>query len=376
LWLRNIQISNFRNFSHFELEFSPTLNLFEGGNAQGKTNLLEAIYCLGRGTSFRTSTDQIMIKWNRDTLYLSGEGEIEGNFHKYEFSLSRDSGKIRRVNSHRVSIGNTSYWLWMVVFSARDIRIIQAGPGYRRNFLDELLFFTSPGFSHIRFSFNKVLSQRNALLGLAGEKGGIEDKNIEVWDSQFLELGSKIIYLRLMILRKLESVFCDIYRELTGLNRSCQFIYSCSFFKEKNNNYSIEDIKEIFSSQLKKIRSKELKYRVSLIGPHRDDFRIIISGIDQRIFGSQGEQKIASIALRLAEVALVREIKKEQPIVLLDDVTSDLDPPRERFLLEALKDKGQIFLTTVDLSRFYPEFLSGSLIFHIENGKVFIHGKR
>lgn len=375
MWLKNIQISNFRNFSRLKLDFSHSLNVLEGGNSQGKTNLLEAIYCLGRGTSFRTSVDQRMIKWDRDSLYLSGEGEKKGNFHKYEFFLARDSGKIRKINSHKVPIGNTKYWLWMIVFSAQDTKIVQAGPVYRRNFLDEVLLFTHPGFSHIKFSFNRVLSQRNALLALVGKRGDMENKNIEVWDSRFLELGSRIIYLRLMILRELEPIFRGIYQELAGLDHSVSFIYNCSFFEVKNNNYSLDEIREIFSCQLKKIKGKELKYQVSLIGPHRDDFQIIVDNVDQRIFGSQGEQKIAALALRLAEVALIRKVEEEAPIILLDDVTSDLDPTRERFLLKTVKDSGQIFVTTPDLSRFDSHFLANSLIFHIEKGRVFVYDK-
>jgi len=371
LWLKNIQILNFRNFSRLSLEFSPYINIFEGENSQGKTNLIEAIYCLGRGASFRTSEDQRLIKWNEDSFYLGGEGERRSNLLKYELSLARNSNKLRRVNSHRVSLKNTSYWLWMVVFSARDMRIVQGGPFHRRNFLDEIASFLYPDFSYLRFSFNKVLSQRNTLLRQLREKPKSCSREMTGWDSQFLKLGSELVYLRLKAIKKLASSLSNIYPHLKGSACSTHLIYSSSFLKEGlKDSLNLNKIKENFRQKLELIREKEIESGITLSGPHRDDFRIIVDGVDQRIFGSQGEQRMIAIGLRLAEIDLLRERNNEYPIVLIDDFPSDLDFQRTKFLLNLIKSKGQVFVATQDVKRLSQDFLKKGLIFRIKDGMV------
>ena len=371
MWLKNIQILNFRNFSRLSLEFSPYINIFEGENSQGKTNLIEAIYCLGRGASFRTSEDQRLIKWNEDSFYLGGEGERRSNLLKYELSLARNSNKLRRVNSHRVSLKNTSYWLWMVVFSARDMRIVQGGPFHRRNFLDEIASFLYPDFSYLRFSFNKVLSQRNTLLRQLREKPKSCSREMTGWDSQFLKLGSELVYLRLKAIKKLASSLSNIYPHLKGSACSTHLIYSSSFLKEGlKDSLNLNKIKENFRQKLELIREKEIESGITLSGPHRDDFRIIVDGVDQRIFGSQGEQRMIAIGLRLAEIDLLRERNNEYPIVLIDDFPSDLDFQRTKFLLNLIKSKGQVFVATQDVKRLSQDFLKKGLIFRIKDGMV------
>jgi len=371
LWLKNIQILNFRNFSRLSLEFSPYINIFEGENSQGKTNLIEAIYCLGRGASFRTFEDQRLIKWNEDSFYLGGEGERRSNLLKYELSLARNSNKLRRVNSHRVSLKNTSYWLWMVVFSARDMRIVQGGPFHRRNFLDEIASFLYPDFSYLRFSFNKVLSQRNTLLRQLREKPKSCSREMTGWDSQFLKLGSELVYLRLKAIKKLASSLSNIYPHLKGSACSTHLIYSSSFLKEGlKDSLNLNKIKENFRQKLELIREKEIESGITLSGPHRDDFRIIVDGVDQRIFGSQGEQRMIAIGLRLAEIDLLRERNNEYPIVLIDDFPSDLDFQRTKFLLNLIKSKGQVFVATQDVKRLSQDFLKKGLIFRIKDGMV------
>jgi len=371
LWLKNLQLINFRNFSRLNLEFSPGLNVFEGGNGEGKTNLLEAIYCVGRGISFRTFNDQQLIKWGEDNLYLRGEGERRDISLRCEFSLGRNQPKRRKVNSRPVSLKNSNWWLWTVAFSTQDMRIVQGSPFYRRNFIDEILSFLHPDFTHLKFSFNRVLDQRNALLGLLRKKGWVNEEEFEGWNFQFLELGSKIVYLRLEGLRKLMFNFHRIFCKLMGKVLSSRLIYTSSFLDPEDiNHLPLEKIKEKFSCQLTTVREKEIEQGITLIGPHRDDFQIVIDDIYLRSFGSQGEQRVAALALRLAEVGLIREEEKEPPVVLLDDITSDLDPLKERFLLHTVREIGQVFITTQDLSRFDHSFLSGSLIFHLKNGKV------
>lgn len=370
MWLKNIQILNFRNFSRLNLNFSPTLNVIEGGNSQGKTNLLEAIYCMGRGVSFRTHEDRSLIKWNQDGFYVGGEGEKRGSFFKFELSLAQNSNKLRRVNSHRVSIKNAKYWLWMVVFSTLDMKIVQGGPFHRRNFLDEVASFLYPGFAYLRFSFNKVLHQRNALLSQIRENERSYNKQMAGWSSQFLNLGSELVYRRLGILRKLALNLSKIYPRLRGENCRLHLVYNSSFLEAQNEGFCLERVRGEFRRRLQVAREKEIERGVSLIGPHRDDFQMKVDGIDQRVFGSQGEQRALAIALKLAEVELIRGKENEVPIILLDDVPADLDPQREKFLLSEVKKKGQILLATQDGGKLGKGFLDKSLVFSIRDGRV------
>jgi len=370
VWLKNIQILNFRNFSHLNLNFSPIINVFEGGNSQGKTNLLEAICCIGMGTSFRTYEDQSLIKWDQDSFYLGGEGEKRGSSFKFELSFTKNSGKLRRVNSRRVPLRNTNYWLWMVTFSTQDMKIVQGGPFYRRNFLDEVASFLYPNFTYLRSSFNKVLNQRNILLERVREKKTSYKKQMPVWDSQFLKLGSELVYLRLKVLGKLASSLSRIYPHLKGGKPRIHLVYNSSFLEAQDERLSLDKIKIKFLRKLETVREKEIERGISLIGPNRDDFQMKVDGIDQRIFGSQGEQRAFAAALRLAEVELIKEKEDEFPVILLDDVPADLDPQHEKFLLNEVKEKGQVFVATQDIGGFDQSFLDKSLIFHIKDGKV------
>ena len=371
MWLKNLELLNFRNFSSVKLEFSPTLNIFEGGNSEGKTNLLEAIYCLGRGESFRTFNEKHLIRWNQSHLYVRGEGNRRNNFFKYEFLIGDNLAKVRKVNSRPVSLKNTDWWLWTVVFSSQDVKIVQGSPIYRRKFIDSILSFLYPGFSNLRSSFREVLRQRNTLLRMIEKREENKiNKELEVWNFQFLKLGSKIVYLRLKGLKKLSSHFQRILYRLTGKKCPSSLLYSSSFLDPEDTDYSLAKIQEKFFLKLKRIKKREIERKISLIGPHRDDFQIIVDGVNQRIFGSQGEQRTVAIALKLAETALIEEREKEPPIVLLDDITSDLDPIREKFLLDTVQKIGQIFVTTQNISKFDQDFIKKGLIFHIKSGKV------
>lgn len=376
MWLKNIEIANFRNISSLNLEFSPGLNTIEGRNSQGKTNLLEAIYCLARGESFRTFTDRELIKWDQDYLYLRGEGEKKHNFSIYELSLGKDTFKTRKVNSRSVPLKDTDHWLWTVVFSNQDMKIIQGSPSCRRRFLDNILSFLYPDFSYLHSSFRQVLKQRNVLLGNIVEKKDKHSRELAGWDAQFVKLGSKIAHLRLRGLSKLAPHFYRIIYQLMGQDRSPSLVYTSSFLGPETTGDSLENIKDQFSRKLEKLRGEEIQRQISLVGPHRDDFQIRINNANQRIFGSQGEQRAVAIALKLAEVELIKERENEPPVVILDDITSDLDPLREQFLLRAVKNAGQLFVSTQDLSRFDKNFLTDSIVFHIKGGNVQKNDKR
>ncbi|MBC7190075.1 DNA replication/repair protein RecF [Candidatus Aerophobetes bacterium] len=375
MWLKNIKVLNFRNFSHLSLDFSPKLNIIRGGNGQGKSNLLEAIYLLGKGESFRTYQDRNLIKWDKNDFYVAGEAERRGSLFKYEVSLSRDSKKRWRVNSRSFPLRDKKWWLWMVVFSVHDLKIVEGGPFCRRNFLDEIACFLYPEYYYLRFSFRKILAERNAFLQRLRKEGKIQSQEAAVWNHQFVEVGTKILLLRMEALKELKKYFTKIYPLISGLRTSVDFSYTCSFADEEKNFFHEEDlsvyrIKKLFTEKLQTLKEKEIERGVSLAGPHRDDFQILINRVEQRTFASQGEKTLVAIALKFAEFELIREKKEEIPILLLDDFPSDLDTERVKYILKLIEEKGQVFIATQHPEMLGENLLSKGSIFTVKGGEI------
>lgn len=369
MWVKNLFVSNFRNFARLDLEFSPRLNLLWGDNGEGKTNFLESLYCLGHGTSFRTKTDEELIKWGQPSLYLKGEGFKSERLFTYEVVLDRKVSKVRKVDSHRVGLRNPAKWLWMVTFSPEDIWLVKGYPQQRRDFLDAKLPLFNFRYSYLRSSYLRVLSQRNHLFFLKRIRKSI-NQELDIWDEQLVELGSKIVKLRLEGLEKLESFFKEIYPRVMGRDSKIGLIYRSSFLKDPTPIISEEEIIEIFRKELKLKRKKELELETTLVGPHRDDFLILADGIDLRCFGSQGEQRIATLSLKLAELGLVNLREGEHPVTLLDDVASELDPKRQKLLLDLVKEQSQVFITTTHLSLFEPSFTKEGWLYQVKDKRV------
>jgi len=202
------------------------------------------------------------------------------------------------------------------------------------------------------------------------KKGKNSKKLLDSWDFQLVKFGSKIVYLRIQMSKELSLRLKDTLNQLMGKKVSCKLVYQCSFINGETDKISLDSINELFTFQLSRIRQREIESGITLIGPHRDEFKIFVNGVDLRNFGSQGEQRVVAIGLRLVEAELIREAQKEAPLVLLDDITSDLDCEREKFLLKKIKSMGQVFLTCQDLSRLNKAILNESLIFHLKNGNV------
>ena len=365
MWLKSLFLSNFRNFRRLDIGFCPHLNLFWGDNGEGKTNLLEAIYCLGHGISHRTNSEEELIKWKEEGLYLKGEGSKLERLFTYEFLLSRKNPKVRKVNSHRVNFRDSTKWLWMVTFSPEDVWLVKGGPAQRRKFLDAKLPLFNLRYPYLRFSYRRILFQRNRLLSLA-KKDKQVDEHLQSWDKQLVDLGSAIVKLRLEGLEKLESFFKEIYPRVIGRSCKVNLVYGSSFLKNTASSLPIEEIKNAFYKDLALKRAKEMELRITLVGPHRDDFFILVDGINLRSFGSRGEQRIAALSLKLAELDLVKLKEGDYPVSLLDDITSELDPGRQKLLLNLVQSQSQVFLTTTQPSLFESSLLQDARLYQIK----------
>ncbi|MEG2212833.1 MAG: DNA replication/repair protein RecF [Clostridiales bacterium] len=318
---------NFRNYEQFEVNFDLQLNIIFGFNAQGKSNLLESICYLSLASSFRGAADLELIHQQRDYFYLAGE---MGSTQTGDFSISaaynRQKRRKWRLNQQPCQkLSDIVGVFHTVIFSPEDILLIKGGPSLRRRFLN-------------RQMRNHCLKQGNEEL-------------LTVWDQQLIDLGVKIVCHRVNILKHLQPLAAQIHQELSGGEQLTLFYQSAVLPENFELDYQGElksAIQERFMAQLKRLRRGELARGLCLCGPHRDDVLIAIDGNNSRNFASQGQQRTAALSLKLAELELARQIRGEYPVLLLDDVLSELDSKRQKNLVVLMTKKTQTFITTTD----------------------------
>ncbi len=367
MYLSQLYLKNFRNYTQQHLKFNKNINLLIGDNAQGKTNILEAIYLLGTGTSHRTNVDSELINWEQDGLYIKGELIKQSQDYELDFLL-KGKRKTIKVNSNSLKkISDLLGYLNIVIFSPEDLNLVKGSPSYRRKFIDLEISQISSYYKHLLNKYGQVLKQRNNLLKNIRERKSSKEM-LEVWDEQLIELGSKVIKKRLESLSKLGILARLMQRKITNGLETLELEYDTKLSIDQNS--SEKEIKNIFFETLKEKQDKEIDRGITTIGPHRDDISLIVNTIDIRKFGSQGQQRTTALALKLAELEFMKGEIGEYPILLLDDVFSELDLSRRNYLLETIKNKIQTFITSTDLDEL--DNLKGDYqILKINNGSVF-----
>jgi len=367
LYLDSLKALNFRNYDKLDLKFSPDLNILCGDNAQGKTNLIEAISVLALGRSFRTNKDEELIKRGEFSFYL------KGFFKRNDFTeLSVEIGKSREENLVKLNgipckrrkdvFGQVK----MVIFSPEDLQLIKGGPGFRRQYLDLYIGQIYPGYRVASQKYYRALFQRNALLKKVKnrEKTG---SSLEVWTEKLVEEGSKVLYYRLKVLDEIEGWVRDYHRRISGNKEEIDCLYEWS---GADRTSTIEQIKNGLYLDLKNKRNDEFRRGITLIGPHRDDISILLNKeLDIRNFGSQGQQRTAALALKMAMIDLIKKTTEEKPILLLDDVFSEFDNERKKELLVTLIKKTQTFITTANTTEI-EDLAPSANQFRVEGGKI------
>jgi DNA replication and repair protein RecF len=387
VYLKKLELVNYRNYSQINLSFDKNTILILGNNGNGKTNLLESIHYLSRGRSHRTYNQDEIIKWGSESssikaLVVSDENSsqkhlIEIEIRKNDETRIKVDKTIRRRKNDFVSI------LPSVIFSPDDLRILKYGPSERRNFLDSVLEKIDGSYYRQRLQYQKILAQRNSLIKSAGKGAGGKinreiNSTLDAWDSNLVKYGTAIIQKRCKLLDEMKPEFKD-YMDSFFKGMSTDIFYVFSWDRKnmlmpespgRNNleNYTVsevhdednftiinpeeveEGLEEIFYRKLKDNLDRDMQYRITTIGPHRDDFIILLDGKNLRFFGSQGQQRVASTCLRLCELDILREKIKEDPVLLLDDVFSELDIERKKMLVKAVKNKFQTFVTATNMS--------------------------
>ncbi len=357
--IKSIELNNFRNYEVANIEFDKNINILYGDNAQGKTNLLEACYYSAISKSFKSTKDKEIIRFGQD--YLSIKTIIDKNDREYAIDISINNNK-KTIKVDNVKINKTSDLLGLlnvILFSPEDLNIIKNGPSERRRFFDNEISQIDRIYLSDLINYNKVLNNRNKLLRDIAFDNSIKD-TLDVWDMQLVEYGKKIIKRRREFIDELKYYVKDKHFKISGGKEELIINYEPS----------IDDI--FFEDELIGNREKDLKYAQTSVGPHRDDISFKIDGIDIRKFGSQGQKRCSALSLKLSEIDIVSNIIKDKPVLLLDDVLSELDSNRQKFLLESISDI-QTIITCTGLDDFVNNRFDVNKVFNIVDGNIFIN---
>lgn len=347
--ITKLSIRNFRNIASLELEPGDGVNVIYGDNAQGKTNLVEALFLLTGQKSFRQTKESEFVRFGEK------KGEINARFfaggREQEVSLTLEGGKRSALlNGLPLGVGELTGRFFAVVFSPAELSLVRDGPSQRRGFLDSAIIQVMPRYQKTMSDLSRVLFQRNSLLSDMARHPGMDDSLLAVWDRSFAKLSYSIINARARFLARLAPFGEEIYRGISGGKESFSVAYQCSIPGEWGA-VPEEEGEAVILSALERSRREDLKNGCTTVGPHRDDMDLRVNGISARAFGSQGQQRSCALTLKLAECRLIQEVAGEQPVILLDDVLSELDKTRKQYLLSGLAS-GQLFITCCDRSGF------------------------
>ena len=355
--VKSLELKDYRNYADLCMNFYEGTNILYGENAQGKTNILEAIYLCGTTKSHRGSKDREIIKFHRDESHIRIFLEKNKIPHRIDLHLKKNKAKGVAIDGIPIKRqGELFGMLNLVFFSPEDLYIIKNGPSERRRFLDLELCQLNKIYLHHLSNYNKTLSQRNNLLKQISFNGNLLD-TLYIWDSKLIEYGLHIIRTRNDFILKLNDLVYEIHKKLTGGKEELFLKYEPNVTEEE------------FEKKLKKSLERDLVLKMTNVGPHRDDMSFLLDHTDIRKYGSQGQQRTAALSLKLAEIDLVKSIINDNPILLLDDVLSELDRQRQNHLLDSIGDI-QTIITCTGLEEFVNHRFQNNKIFHVVNGTV------
>lgn len=361
--IEKIYLRNYRNYETLSLDFSPKINVFIGENAQGKTNLLEAIYFMAIGKSFRTAKDGDLIEIEKEGAYTKLLLQRNrGQEKRIEIGLDRMKNKKCKINGVPLDrIAELLGTLNVVIFSPEDLQIIKQGPGHRRDFIDGDLSQITPRYHHILGQYQKILRQRNQALKMKQ----FRPVDLEPWNAQLVQYGTKIMVYRRDFIKGLSILTRLMHRKITREKENLKLIYESSLVMDKEENPT--EISSRFLRELQALEKEEVKRGVTLLGPHRDDLEFEINGKNVKKFGSQGQQRTTVLSLKMAELELMKKETGEYPVLLLDDVMSELDEHRQRDLLQSLKNI-QTFITSTSMESMGK--IDEMNLYEVRSGKI------
>ena len=355
--IESLDLKNYRNYNVLNIVFDRNINILYGDNAQGKTNILEAIYMGATTKSHRNARDKEVIKFGNDEAHIKINIDKCGIKYRIDMHIKRDKSKGIAINGIPIKKSSEIFGIMNVVFfSPEDLNIIKDGPSLRRRFIDMELCQLSKSYLYNLVNYNKVLIQRNRLLKELGYSNSNFD-TLDTWNFQLVKYGKELIKERRTFIESLNDIILDIHKRLTMGKETL------------NISYEPDVLEEDFENKIKAIQEKDIKYKTTNVGPHRDDINFMLDDIDVRKFGSQGQQRTVALSLKLAEIELVKKIIGEEPVLLLDDVLSELDGNRQNLLLNNIKNT-QTLITCTGIDEFVNNRFDIDRIFKIENGTI------
>ena len=374
MYLTHLSLRHFRNYGEQQIDFAAAKTILVGENAQGKSNLLEAVELLATLKSHRTSRDRDLVQQDQPVAQISASVRRELGLADLSLVLRQAGRRTAILNGEKLRrqldfLGTLN----AVQFSSLDLDLVRGGPGERRDWLDTLLIQLEPIYAHILSQYNQVLKQRNALIKQSygddsGESGpAINATEFALWDAQLAALGTRVIRRRARAIARLAPIAHQWHQAISGQREDLQIHY------QPNVPLVEDDPAVIQGSFLEKIQQRaiaEQHQRTTLVGPHRDDIEFAINDTPSRQYGSQGQQRTLVLALKLAELHLIDEVIGEPPLLLLDDVLAELDLSRQNQLLEAIQDRFQTIITTTHLGAFGSQWMTSSQILTVEAGRI------
>ena len=355
--VKSLKLKNFRNYDLLSLEFNDSTNIFYGDNAQGKTNILESVYLAATTKSHRGTKDRDMIQFEKDEAHI--EIVVEKNHVPFRIDMHLKKNNPKGIAINKVPIKRASELFGIinvVFFSPEDLNIIKNGPAERRRFIDLELSQLDKVYLSDLSNYNRIINQRNKLLKDIYERDDLF-QTLDIWDAQLVKYGNRIIERRKLFIEQINKIISSIHSKLTGDKEKLQIFYESGTGQTD------------FETALRRNRERDMKFKSTSAGPHRDDICFMADDIDIRKFGSQGQQRTTALSLKLSEIELVKNTIKDTPILLLDDVLSELDKHRQNYLLDSIRDI-QTLITCTGLDDFVNHRFSINKILHVEKGNV------
>ncbi|MCI9174582.1 MAG: DNA replication/repair protein RecF [Lachnospiraceae bacterium] len=355
--LKSVALNHFRNYSDLYLEFDKGTNILYGDNAQGKTNVLESVYVSGTTRSHKGSKDRELIQFGEEEAHIRTVVEKKEKSYQLDMHIKKNRSKGIAINKIPIKKAAELFGILNIVFfSPEDLNIIKNGPSERRRFLDVELCQLDKIYLYHLTNYNKILNQRNKLLKDINFRPELKD-TLPVWDMQLIDYGKKIIVSRKNFVKRLNEIIYGIHKRISGER------------EELILRYEPDTEEERLEEELMKNQERDLKLGMTSVGPHRDDMCFLIRDIDIRRFGSQGQQRSCALSLKLSEIELVKESIRETPVLILDDVLSELDSSRQNFLLNSIHDI-QTIITCTGLDEFVKNRFEINKVFKVVNGTV------
>ena len=366
--IKSLELSNFRNYNFLNMEFDSGTNILYGDNAQGKTNILEAIFVSATTKSHKSCKDKDIVNFKEEEAHIRTYLEKEGVETRVDMHLRKNKSKGIAIDGTRLKKATELLGILNVIFfSPEDLSIIKNGPSERRRFVDMELCQLDNFYLYNLNHYNKIVNQRNKLLKDLYLNPSLRE-TLNIWDMQLVSFGSKIIERRIKFVNQLNEIIYDIHKNLSGGKEHLEIVYEPEVTMDEYE-------KKLFYNQ-----ERDIKLKMTTVGPHRDDFSFMVTKLDEngekleepidiRKFGSQGQQRTAALSLKLSEIELVKKITKDTPVLLLDDVLSELDSNRQNYLLNSIGDI-QTIITCTGLDEFINNRFQINRVYKVTNGSV------